>query len=1562
MKKLLIDAILLFSERMIKKDFVMENDRPLNVAIVAMGVALPVVGSDLDAFWDVIKQGKDLKTSIYESGLYSERELRKLCRSGAWEADRFYHPALYLLPTLSRKYSHVQKEMGSYLATLDDMMHLGAYCVDQAFKDLKSSHKDYLKRTGIILGNIALPTTGSVASFKKLLKEKKNDKNIVQYYQEHSPGMLTQVLQHLFSLEGIAYTLDTACASASFTIKFACDELTSHRADMMIVGGINRAHHLFTQMGFSALGALSFSGCVRSFDRSHDGLLVGEGGGVFILKRLSDALKDQDRIYAVIRGCGISNDQEKALFAPSCDGQIRAMKLAYQQAGLQLTDIDYLECHATGTHLGDQVELASLQSMFDVCKDSQITSSCVLSASKSCTGHLLTGAGASSLTKALLSLKHKTLPMLPNFSDTEELSLHPALKILKKSHKWQKRSEAIPRRFALNAFGLGGSNAHIVFEEFQNQKKQYKFSRPKSKAEPIAIVSASACLGNITTFYEVVQQLKGVRQHAKAFSPIIDHLTIEPWLYKTPPNEFQEMLLQQSLALKVCEQAWQQAPLSSADRKNASVLIGYQSDLINDRYLLRWEEIMKGRDKTFSSDAFPVLNANRTKGALAGILASRFAKIHSLGGGCLNISAGLLSGWYVLRQAYHDLVSGSASSAMICSVDRTSTISQASRTENAFLDGAIAFFLKPLAKAKEDKNSILAVISNLEDNTPSSSDVFSPYTTFLGRKLYAGANHLFLHFLQQSVADQLDVDLVLGKIAMKKMPWSLLEKPVLRSSSYVVNFRPPRFFPLKVSPEFMNYRDCLTFATGRASQVLGSSFEKIDALPSRVRLPDNPLLLCHRILSIDAQPLVLKPGSLVTEHDVLPGAWYLDCGRIPAGIAIESGQADLFLSGYSGIDLRTKGLAFYRLLDAEVTFYQALPLAGRTIRYEISILKYFEQASIPFFNFEFTAKIGDEILMKMRHGCAGFFTPEQLDAGRGITLTAIEKKRKDGKITGNFRPFVPLFSEESYDELQIQALMSGNFQECFGKTFKTLDLNTPCRFPKEKLRLIKRVLFVRPGGRYGLWTIRTEMDIHPKDWFLTCHFIDDKVMPGTLMYECCLHSLRILLMRLGWVAESKDYRCDPILKLRSRLRCRGQVLENTKRVQYEIVLKEIGYNQHGAYAIADGYMFADNRMIVEVLDMCLQHTGLDRKYFEQLWLRQLQKPIFIKKQILEFASGSPEIAFGDKYKIFQGERRLARLPAPPYSYLDRILSTTAKPWELSSQKQAIAEFIINPEDWIFQVSSSHHLPYAVLLETGLQTCGWLAAYMGSALLSEHNLWFRNLQGQSYYASPVLKETGVLRMEVLLTDFYRYGDMIIEFFDFEIKQKNLRILWGKTSFGFFTDKALKNQKGIPKPLVSPIVLADKKWRDFPQMYAPEWIFLDEWKSGVKEKKGGGVVLMARATIKPESWFFKAHFLRDPVMPGSLGLEAFIQLLTVFAAERWNLPIKNFGFLAHETPHEWTYRGQVKPHNSELYMFAEVLFIQEDQKRLSASGTLYIDGLAIYNMKNFQVGITEIKSNS
>src|SRR5262245_35873301 len=317
------------------------------------------------------------------------------------------------------------------------------------------------------------------------------------------------------------------------------------------------------------------------------------------------------------------------------------------------------------------------------------------------------------------------------------------------------------------------------------------------------------------------------------------------------------------------------------------------------------------------------------------------------------------------------------------------------------------------------------------------------------------------------------------------------------------------------------------------------------------------------------------------------------------------------------------------------------------------------------------------------------------------------------------------------------------------------------------LRLVDRVPLIDPiGGRFGLGLARAEFDIHPADWFLTCHFVDDMVMPGTLMYECCLHTLRVLLMRMGWVGESGEVVCEPVPGVNSRLKCRGQVTANTKTVTYEVTVKEMDYRPE-PYCIADALMYADGKPIVEITNMSLQMSGLTREKLEATWASRASdgtgsgKPtrastgaarpaLYDSSRILAFSNGKPSEAFGEPYKVFDKDRVIARLPGPPFQFLDRITAVTGAPFVLKAGAACEAEYEVPETAWYFAHNRSDRMPFSVLLEIALQPCGWLAAYCGSALTSPEDLSFRNLGGKATQFRPVTPKSGTLTTNVKLT--------------------------------------------------------------------------------------------------------------------------------------------------------------------------------------------------------------------
>ena len=768
-------------------------------------------------------------------------------------------------------------------------------------------------------------------------------------------------------------------------------------------------------------------------------------------------------------------------------------------------------------------------------------------------------------------------------------------------------------------------------------------------------------------------------------------------------------------------------------------------------------------------------------------------------------------------------------------------------------------------------------------------------------------------------------------------------------------------------PRALSYEQCCAFAAGKVADALGPLFAEVDTFPTRVRLPDGPLQLVDRITRIEGEPRSMTSGRVVTEHAVHSDRWYLEAGRIPTAVAVEAGQADLFLSGFLGIDFETRGQAVYRLLDAVVSFHRGLPQLGETAVYDIHIDEFVKQGDAWLFRFWFDGTVGGEPFITMRNGVAGFFTADALAAGKGIVQTTLDRQRRPGTKPADWRDFVPQ-APCSLATDQVEALRRGDLVAAFGPGFSAARLRDPVKLPGGMLRLVDRVPVIEPaGGRFGVGFVRAEFDIHPDDWFLTCHFVDDQVMPGTLMYECCLHTLRVLLMRVGWVAEAGEAVCEPLPGVNSRLKCRGQVLATTKLVTYEVTVKELGYRPE-PYCLADALMYADGKPIVEITNMSLRMAGLSRERLEAIWSETAppaptadgRKPaVYDSASILAYSNGKPSEAFGEPYRVFDAGRVIARLPGPPFQFVDRVTAVTGEPFVLKAGASCEAQHDLPPDAWYFEANRSRRMPFSVLLEIALQPCGWLAAYCGSALTSPDDLSFRNLGGKATQFLPVTPETGTLTMTARMTNVSNSAGMIIQHYNMRVASQTGTVYEGTTYFGFFSKPQLANQIGIreakvPWPGEADLGNAERgELPHAPPFPAPMMRMVDRVEAYLPDggAKGLGLVV-GRIAVDPGFWFFKAHFFQDPVWPGSLGLESFLQLLKYVAWKRWGAASPDgWQTVALNRPHTWVYRGQVLPTDAAVTVLLEVTAVDDDARRLTANGFLTVDGRVIYQMTDF-----------
>ncbi len=1858
------------------------------IAVVGMAGLFPGA-LDITTFWSHICAKTDATAEVRaERWIAPPHDMV----SADHQPDKAYSSRCCLLPDFNLDPDGLDLPAG-LVASLDPLHLAALHSARNALQGRRAPKLNRL-RTGAIVAALVLPTEASSAFTREIFGPilerhvrggssaafSSRSPDPARYFKSRVASLPAAVIAKAFGLGGGSYTLDAACASSLYSVQLACDALRAGRADAMLAGGVARPDCLFTQVGFSQLRALSPSGRCAPFDRGADGLVVGEGAGFLVLKRLSNAMRDGDRIWGLIRGIGLSNDLRGNLLAPEVEGQFRAMQAAYTSAGWSPSDVDLIECHGAGTPVGDGTELTSLRRLWGDA--GWRPGQCAIGSVKSMIGHLLTAAGAAGIIKTLLAMQHGVLPPTLHFRQAPPASpLNDGpFRVQTECEAWQRRSPNRPRRAAVSAFGFGGINAHLLLEEWMPEGGSLKFeggskkgvqlplldgqreepatitsTSPDIPASPllcppsaIAIVGLAASIGKAACLDDFrAAILSGRPIHRKrpadrwkgcdAVLPDCTHLAgsfmeevvLERGEFRIPPLEIADILPQHLLMLKVAAAAMKDANLPlSAERPRMGALIGIDFDFEATNFHLRWylQSVFPHWRRTHFpklSDAQaadwlnalkeacgPPLTASRTLGALGSMVASRIAREFRFGGTSFVVSAEQASGLRALEIGMRALQAGELDAVLVGAVDLCgdlrSIAAQADLGASAPLavgippgEGATALVLKRMEDAGTNGDRVYAVLrgigaaggGGLDGQVPpaevrsrslsqaeAEAGPWSASSTLI--ELQGCGPHAGEHFEFQPIADGSSANhfqTALGSttslvghtgavqglasvvksalclhhevlppmppmdpvelsqwqstgavIPCQAQPWTSGDNGQRRAivgiqtsdgncthvilEAISINYPiqnnlnisftngdarsaaasgerakewiripvagkklilPPAPRPETPAPTFLqtlfpgqppankgvvaecmhrlatvsettarvhqaflekttamtralaesvqlhrrlletaglqaadspfaaapvpapafSREQCLEFARGSAARVLGPQFAEADAFPARVRLPDEPLMLVDRILEIHGVKASLGAGRIITEHDVLPGAWYLDGGRAPVCISVEAGQADLFLCAYLGIDLAVRGRRTYRLLDATVEFHRERPRPGETIRYSIAIEKFLRQGETYLFLFHFEGTIAGAPFISMTNGCAGFFTPEEVARSGGIIPTDQELQPAAGRTPADWKPPVGM-ARETYDDRAVEALRAGDLAACFGARFAGVALAGSLRLPGGRMRLIDRVIGLEPdGGRYGLGRIRAEADIRPDDWFLTCHFADDMVMPGTLMYECCAHALRVMVQRMGWVSDRPQARFEPLPGVKATLKCRGPVTPATRRVVYEVDIKELGYGPQ-PFVIADANMYADGRHIVRFQDMSLQLTGVTRADIESYWERRRNAPpadapgqrpaaVFNRAHLEAFACERPSLAFGEPYAPFDSGRFIARLPSPPYLFIDRITRVEPEPWVVRPGGWVEAEVDIPPDAWYIAAERSAAVPYCVLLEAALQPCGWLAAFMGSALKSEKPLRFRNLGGNATLHAAVPAEVGTLRSRIRMTHASEVADMIIEHFDFEILSDRGLAYSGSTYFGFFTPAALERQEGIRdarhKALASgsgtpagdgfffpqepPLTPEDCNRSRASGMAYPAAtlrmidridLFLPE---GGSQRLG---FIRGSKEVDPADWFFRAHFFQDPVWPGSLGLESFLQLLKFAARQRWPQLADSHRFApAIDRAHRWTYRGQILPSNRRVTVEASVTeIVAAPHPVIWADGYLSVDGLPIYHMQDFGIRLLPV----
>ena len=549
-----------------------------------------------------------------------------------------------------------------------------------------------------------------------------------------------------------------------------------------------------------------------------------------------------------------------------------------------------------------------------------------------------------------------------------------------------------------------------------------------------------------------------------------------------------------------------------------------------------------------------------------------------------------------------------------------------------------------------------------------------------------------------------------------------------------------------------------------------------------------------------------------------------------------------------------------------------------------------------------------------------------------------------------------------------------------------------------------RVLSVEPnGGAYGLGYIVAEKDLAPDDWYFPCHFKDDPVMAGSLMAEGCVQLLQFFLLHLGLQTLVEDATFQPIHDLPQIVRCRGQVIPSDPKITYHVEVKEIGLEPH-PYAIADIDILVGERIVVDFRDLGVQLadksgsplrvTKNQRTPFSTADALNLQnatpeptvkrKLIADEQMIWEFALGDITKCFGADYAVYKN-RPIQRNPNGDLQLISRVYDLHGKRMEFDKPMTIVSEYDVPEDAWFFRENSHPTLmPYSVLMEIALQPCGFISTQSGAILIyPEIDLHYRNLDGNGTLLScPDLRGKTIVN-EVALLSTVASGNTIIQNHRFALSCDGQKFYEGDTVFGYFTHDSLANQVGLDSgkkvlPWISEnptentillelnsagfLKLLDEN-PDNPHFHLcdAQLSFSDEIRLVPEGGKYGKGYAYARKEVNPKDWFFPCHFHEDPVMPGSLGLEAIIQTMQAFSLQkRLGASFLNPRFSPVMSKVVWKYRGQILPQNKFMQLELHVKNIAQKNGEviIIADANLYEDRTVEETFEDIQDIINKI----
>ncbi len=420
------------------------------VAVVGIGCRFPGDVNGPESFWELLVQGRNAI-----SGIPADR----------WDAEAFYSPDPLTPGHMTTKWGGFVPDIAGFDAEFFGITPREAASMDPQQRMLLEVAWEALEHAGIPTDSLGGTRTGVMIGvyfneYQSMLAS--SPENVDAYTGTGNSHSITAGrISYLLGLRGPAVAVDTACSSSLSAIHLACQSLRVRESDLALAGGVSVTLRPETQIAISAWGLLSPQGRCATFDAAADGFVRGEGAGVVVLKRLTDAVRDGDQVLAVVRGSAVNQDgRSNGITAPNTAAQCDVIADALRSADVAPESVQYVESHGTGTQLGDPIEFEALAATYGRGEDS-----CALGAVKTNIGHLEAASGVAGFIKAVLAVQRGQIPPNLHFSQWNPAIDASSTRLFVPVDNIVWPSDSGPRRAAVSSFGLGGTNAHAIVEQ-----------------------------------------------------------------------------------------------------------------------------------------------------------------------------------------------------------------------------------------------------------------------------------------------------------------------------------------------------------------------------------------------------------------------------------------------------------------------------------------------------------------------------------------------------------------------------------------------------------------------------------------------------------------------------------------------------------------------------------------------------------------------------------------------------------------------------------------------------------------------------------------------------------------------------------------------------------------------------------------------------------------------------------------------------------------------------------------------------------------------------------------